>query len=215
MGHETLDGYMLASMFRTGMIAVSQHQHRINQLNVFPVADGDTGTNLLYTLKAMVDQAKKTHSFADALRNLSEAGMAQAMGNSGIIFASYISGMAESGKGSEAPSLAEFAQIAHQAVGYAYDAVDQPVEGTMISVIRDWAAFLLSEHHRFATFEDLLSAAFGEADLALGRTTIQLAVLKRHNVVDAGAKGFVSFLAGMNRGLERSLQPFGASENDL
>jgi DegV family protein with EDD domain len=83
----------------------------------------------------------------------------------------------------------------------------------MISVIKDWAAFLLSEHRRFATFEDLLSAAVGEAHLALRRTTFQLPVLKRHNVVDAGAEGFVRFLEGMNRGFESSLPPAEAAEN--
>lgn len=214
MGHETLDGNMLGSMFRTGMTAVSHHRQRINQLNVFPVADGDTGNNLLYTLKAMVDNAKSTPSFADALRSLSEAGMAQAMGNSGIIFASYVSGLSESGQGRDTPSLAEFAQIAHSAVGYAYDAVDEPVEGTMITVIKDWASFLLSENSRFSSFEELLSAAVGEARLALSRTTLQLPALKRHNVVDAGAEGFVRFLEGMNLGFENSLQSVTASWSD-
>ncbi len=214
MGHETLDGYVLGSMFRAGMTAVSHHRQRINRLNVFPVADGDTGTNLLYTLKAMVDNAKRTPSFAEALRSLSEAGMTQAMGNSGIILASYVSGLAESGQGRDAPSLAEFSRIAHRAVGYAYDAVDEPVEGTMISVIKDWAAFLLSEHSRFSSFEELLGEAVGEAHLALRRTTLQLPVLKRHNVVDAGAEGFVRFLEGMNLGFGSSLQSVAASGSD-
>jgi len=214
MGHETLDGYLLGSMFRTGMAAVGHHRQRINQLNVFPVADGDTGTNLLYTIKAMVDHAQRTPSFAGALQSFSEAGMTQAMGNSGIIFASYVSGLAESGQGRDTPSVAEFAQIAHRAVGYAYDALDEPVEGTMISVIKDWAAFLLSEHSRFSSFEALLGEAVGEARLALRRTTFQLPVLKRYNVVDAGAEGFVRFLEGMNLGFESSLQSVAASGSD-
>jgi hypothetical protein len=214
MGHETLDGYVLGSMFKTGMTAVSRHRQRINQLNVFPVADGDTGTNLVYTIKAMVDNAKRTPSFADALQSFSEAGMAQAMGNSGIIFASYVSGLAESGRGRDTSSLAEFAQIAHHAVSYAYDALDQPVEGTMISVIKAWAEFLLLEHRRFSSFEALLGEAVGEAHLALRQTTFQLPVLKRYNVVDAGAEGFVRFLEGMNSGFSSDSQSFSSAEAD-
>ncbi|MFO7697344.1 MAG: DegV family protein, partial [Anaerolineae bacterium] len=138
---------------------------------------------------------------------LSETGLMHARGNSGIIFASYVSGIAEAGAGYDAVNAEEFAQIAHRAVEHLYRAVEKPVEGTMISVIREWASALSRAAARHHSFRDLMAEGYAAAGVALQRTTEQLEVLRRNHVVDAGAEGFVRFLEGINRFISGEVAP--------
>lgn len=207
MKSRTLDGYAIRNWFRSGHREVDLHKKHINAINVFPVPDGDTGTNLSMTLKAMAERPVSTPSFGRMLEQISELGLANARGNSGIIFASYVNGIAEEGRLYETVTLSEFSALAHKAVDYVYRAIDNPVEGTMISVIKDWASYLLSRHHEFEFFEDLLQGAYVAAKVSLAQTPEKLAVLKRNNVVDSGAEGFVHFLKGVNRFFSQEALP--------
>lgn len=195
---KTINGTDLFNWFHFGAREVAENKSYLNSINVFPVADGDTGTNLKLTLDAMVDGPPKEESFASAAHRLSESGLASARGNSGILFASYVNGLAVNGSGYDNVGLAEFSGIASKAVDHMYEAVEEPVEGTMITVIRDWAQFLFHNHHRFESFQELLDAGYHAAAKALEETTAQLAVLKKYKVVDSGAAGFVGFLKGIN-----------------
>lgn len=194
----TIDGYTIRSWFQFGHREVDLNKKHINAINVFPVNDGDTGTNLSATLRAMAEKPASTQSFGEMIERISVSGLAHARGNSGIIFASYVNGMAEESKPYEWVNLSEFAAVAHHAVAYVYKAIEHPVEGTMISVIRDWASFLHEKHHEFEFFEDMLEEAYRAAMESLAGTTEKLAVLKQYNVVDSGAEGFVRFLKGIN-----------------
>ena len=198
MNSRTIDGHDIRNWFQFGFREVEQNKKQINAINVFPVADGDTGTNLTLTLKAMSDWPTATRSFGKMLEKISESGLAHARGNSGIIFASYINGLASEGKLYETIGVSEFSSAAHNAVEYIYKAVEKPVEGTMISVIRDWAYFLSTNNHKFQFFEDLLAEAYKVARASLGKTTETLEVLRKNHVVDAGGEGFVRFLKGIN-----------------
>lgn len=198
MNSRTIDGHDIRNWFQFGFREVEQNKKQINAINVFPVADGDTGTNLTLTLKAMSDWPTATQSFGTMLEKISESGLAHARGNSGIIFASYINGLALEGKPYETITVSEFSSVAHNAVEYIYQAVEKPVEGTMISVIRDWAYFLSTNNHKFQFFEDLLAEAYKVARASLSKTTETLEVLRRNHVVDAGGEGFVRFLKGIN-----------------
>jgi dihydroxyacetone kinase-like predicted kinase len=196
---QTISGNEIINWFHFGAQAVKRQKKYLNAINVFPVADGDTGTNMVATLQAMVDHAPRISSFSTMMHRIAEAGMAHARGNSGIIFASYVNGMALSGPSHDRVNISQFAEIVHKAVDYLYHVVENPLEGTMISVIRDWASFLFKNHRRYDSLPDIMAAASGEAMAAVQRTTNQLKVLSKNKVVDSGAAGFAHFLDGIIR----------------
>lgn len=198
MQQQRIDGIDLINWFHSGASEVDAYRSYLNKINVFPVADGDTGTNLFATMRAMVDQAARIRTFNDMARNLSDSGLANARGNSGIIFASYVNGLAVNGQEYESVNVKEFSTIVHQAVGHLYHAIEKPLEGTMISVIRDWASFLFDHQEAYHNFQELLGAAYHHASDSLRKTTSQMEVLRKYNVVDSGAAGFVRFLHGIN-----------------
>ena len=197
------NGFDLLDWFSSGAQEVAAHKKYLNDINVFPVADGDTGTNLATTLRAMVEKPARARSFADMLAGISKSGLESARGNSGIIFASFVNGIAQECQAAEVVDVREFSGIAHRAVKHLYDAVDHPVEGTLMSIIRDWANFLETNKDRFSGFRELFSHAYLSAMVSLERTREQLQVLKKHNVVDSGAAGFVRFLQGINLAFSR------------
>ena len=193
------DGLDVMNWFTSGAQEVASHMRYLNAINVFPVADGDTGTNLSSTLRAMVERPAKTRSFAKMLEGMSASALESARGNSGIIFASYINGIAIEARQYEAVGIKEFSDIAYGAVKHLYEAVEHPQEGTLMSVIRDWATFLSHTHEKYPGFQELFAAAYQSAAASLERTRMQLEVLRKRNVVDSGAAGFVRFLQGVNR----------------
>ena len=195
---ERANGVDLLNWFSAGAEAVATQRKYLNDINVFPVADGDTGTNLYTTLRAMVENPQRERSFADMLRGISKSGLESARGNSGIIFASFINGIAQECQPAESVDVAEFSGIAYRAVKHLYAAVEHPAEGTLMSVIRDWAQYLETNKGRFSNFRELFLSAYQSAMVSLEKTKEQLQVLRKHNVVDSGAAGFVRFLHGIN-----------------
>ncbi len=199
LAQRVIDGNDILKWFYLGAQEVQSNKKHLNSINLFPVADGDTGTNLSTTMKAMVENTQQEQAFHSVIRNMSESGLAHARGNSGILFASYIKGLAQESNVFDVVTIKDFSNIAHRAVKYLYQAIDNPVEGTMISVIKDWAAFLYHNHEQYDNFSELLKDAYQTAGVSLQRTATQLDILKKHNVVDSGAEGFVRFLNGINR----------------
>lgn len=196
---QAIGGIEILNWFHSGALAVKRRKKYLNAINVFPVADGDTGTNMVSTLQAMVEHSEPISSFSEMVHRIAEAGMAHARGNSGIIFASYVNGMAISGPSHDTVTIGQFAGIVHKAVDYLYHVIENPMEGTMISVIRDWATFLFQNHRRYDRLQDIMAAAFEEAMESVKRTPNHLAVLSRNKVVDSGAAGFAHFLQGITR----------------
>jgi len=147
----------------------------------------------------MVESSAPVQSFHHTLIAISQSALEGARGNSGIIFASYINGLALESRPYEAVSIAQFADIAVGAVKHLYTAVEDPKEGTLMSVIRDWARYLKRNRSRYGRFNELFEDAYRYALQLLKKTKEQMEVLRRHNVVDAGASGFVRFLEGINR----------------
>ncbi len=193
-----ISGIEILNWFHSGARAVKRQKKYLNAINVFPVADGDTGTNMVATLQAMVEHSPRVASFSTMIHRIAEAGTAYARGNSGIIFASYVNGMAINGVSHETVTISQFARIVHKAVDYLYHVVENPLEGTMISVMRDWAAFLFQNHHRYARLQDIMAASCEKAMESVRRTTDQLDILRKNKVVDSGAAGFAHFLQGIN-----------------
>ncbi|MBN2604256.1 MAG: DegV family EDD domain-containing protein [Bacilli bacterium] len=209
---EYLNGNDLFNMFKAGTVTVMKKRKLLNDLNVFPVPDGDTGNNLVYTMQTITNDAKTFPSFHETLDSISESALIGARGNSGIIFAQFVNGLRMASQGKSEVDVTDFSEMAQMSVVYVYRALEEPVEGTMITVIKDWANFLNEHKKIYTNVKDLLLSAFEEAKKSLERTTEILKVLKKNKVVDSGAMGFVLFLEGFNRYLNNEELDFGEQE---
>ena len=192
-----LDGKRFYYSFIAGAQKIFDHYQGINKINVFPVADGDTGTNLASTLRSIIDTAIPTDNIKVTAEALADAALVGARGNSGIIFAQFLYGFSNEIKNEKNLTVEEFAILVQKAVTYAYEAIANPVEGTMISVMRDWAESINTLKDKVKNFNLLIIQSHAKAMEALMDTPKKLEVLARNHVVDAGAKGFVVFLEGM------------------
>lgn len=191
-----LDSKKLYHAFLGGARAVIGAKDGLNAINVFPVADGDTGSNLASTMLSIVEESKIGKSAKETLYTISEAALFGARGNSGIIFAQYVNGMHSHLSDDKHVSLQGFAQSVSGGVDYAYLAIGNPVEGTMITVIRAWSEAIMQAREQSATFQEVLANALRHAKNTLENTPNMLQVLRDNGVVDAGAKGFLTFVEG-------------------
>ena len=190
-------GYDLYDAFFSGFTEVQKQRQMLNKINVFPVPDGDTGSNLLSTLASILDETEASHSFKETLSAMADAALNGARGNSGIIFAQYINGINHEIKSSEIVNMETLVEAIRRAVPYAYNAIMNPIEGTMITVIRDWSEAMYEFKNTVLTFEDFALHSLEVAKKSLANTPNLLDVLKKASVVDSGACGFVTFLEGI------------------
>jgi DegV family protein with EDD domain len=180
-----------------GAQRIFENQKLLNKINVFPVADADTGTNLASTMRSIANTAQPHPNLKITADALADAALMGARGNSGIIFAQFLYGFSNEIKEEQTLTVSAFAEYMKNAVRYAYEAIANPIEGTMISVIKDWAEYIYQFKDKFDDFLRLLLDGLKKAMESLKMTTENLPILAKHNVVDAGAKGFVIFLEGM------------------
>jgi dihydroxyacetone kinase-like predicted kinase len=194
---EKLDGKNLYYMFMAGARNIIDYQAEINRINVYPVADGDTGTNMASTIRTVIDQIRPDGSFKITADQIGVAALTGARGNSGIIFAQFLFGFAEEIRECTEITIKEFAESLDRSVKYLYESVANPVEGTILTVIREWVEFIHEQRHIIDDFARLITESYEVAMISLSETKDKLAELTKANVVDAGAKGFVVFLEGM------------------
>lgn len=192
-----LNGNRLYYAFIAGGNAVIQDRDYLNKINVFPVPDADTGTNLASTMRSIAERAVAHSSIKKTLQSIEDAAFEGARGNSGIIFAQFIHGISREIKAEMKISTQAFGESVRRAVHYAYKSIVSPVEGTMLTVIRDWAEAVYKQRTRTNDFVELLSHSLHVAKQSLKDTPKKLSVLAKAGVVDAGAKGFVDFLEGV------------------
>lgn len=193
--------YIDGKRFFRGLIAggkrVMQNQAYLNKINVFPVADADTGSNLALTMKAIMESSRSEQSLKQTLKSVADAALSGARGNSGIIFAQYLHGLSQELPEHTNLSIKHFAESAQKAVNHLYASLMNPVEGTMLTVIRDWAENLVQQSQHSTDFLHALSESLKVAHQSLKDTPNKLKVLAEAGVVDAGASGFVHFLEGI------------------
>ncbi len=182
--------------FISGANEVIKEKIELNRINVFPIADGDTGNNLAYTMNSIIDNAEILDSPKKTLGSIADAALMGARGNSGIIFAQFVNGLYMETEEKNYIELSDFADAVNKAGDYAYEAISNPVEGTMITVISDWADSLISLQESTKNFKSLLTDSLKVALKSLSETPEKLQVLKDAGVVDSGAKGFVHFIEG-------------------
>jgi DegV family protein with EDD domain len=192
-----MDGRNLYYTFMAGARKVIEHQIELNKINVFPVNDGDTGTNLASTIRSVIESIHPHRSYKITADRIAEATILNARGNSGIIFAQFFYGLSNETGDYKTVTMKQFADSIERSVRYIYNAVANPVEGTMLTVIREWADYIHESWNRFHDFNNLLSSSLEILKKSLLETKTKLQVLAKNNVVDAGAKGFVLFVEGI------------------
>ncbi|HHY36750.1 MAG TPA: DAK2 domain-containing protein [Firmicutes bacterium] len=198
-----LEGPHLRQMLLAGAALLQEKKEEINSLNVFPVPDGDTGTNMSLTMTAAVREVEKAKgelgSIAGALANGSLMG---ARGNSGVILSQLFRGFAAGLEGKVKASPLDFALALQEGVKTAYRGVMKPVEGTILTVAKEGAQAALAAARRGGDILAVLESTIRQAELTLERTPEILPVLKEAGVVDAGGKGLICILQGALLGLK-------------
>ncbi len=197
MKQNYLTGKDFFDIFRHGAMEVINNKDHLNKINVFPVADGDTGNNLAMTLNSVIDYTQVVDSFHETSKSMAEASIYGARGNSGVIFAQYISGIAAASEGKDRISLKDFIEVIRKASEGIYEALVHPVEGTMLTVMKQWSLYLIEHKDKYQYIDEIFINSIEEAKSLLLKTPEQLEILKKHNVVDSGAKGFVYYLEGI------------------
>ncbi len=193
---DMIDGEKLYDYFISGAKKLIHNEVLLNKINVFPIPDGDTGSNLSFTMKSIISQSKRHKLVYKTIDSISNIAVENAYGNSGMIFAEYFRGLAIETNDREILTIEEFVKICANAVKYAYSAVSNPKEGTILTVMREWTKELELNAGK-VDFEKLISKSIDRARTAVDNTKDQLKELRRNNVVDAGAKGFLFFLEGI------------------
>jgi len=194
---QAINGKFLYYGFIAGSRQVLRNQAELNNINVFPVRDKDTGTNLASTIRAVIDNIKPDKSYKKTIGNIAEAALIGARGNSGVIFAQFLYGLSNETKNKHVITLQEFADSVKNSIPYIYGAIANPIEGTMLTVIRDWSNFLSSKKETFHDFKKVIIESKVILDKSLAETTQKLKALNKYGFVDAGAKGFVVFIKGV------------------
>ena len=195
---ESLDGLRLNRAFKAGILRLVSRQEHLNKINVFPVPDGDTGTNLAITMGAVLGILQRTpdaHA-GNTLNRIADAAIDGARGNSGAILAQYLLGLGDKLGHLARLSPADLAAGAVGGAAYARESLSEPREGTILSVLTDFARAAHAAAKDATAFDPVLERAVTEARASLARTTEQLEALRRANVVDAGAQGFVELASG-------------------
>ncbi|MDX1594488.1 MAG: DegV family protein [Gammaproteobacteria bacterium] len=196
-----LDGRRFARVVVGGADWVRHTRDQINRINVFPVADGDTGTNMALSLSATAAALRDLdeRDLGPAVRTAAEASILGAKGNSGLIMAHWFLGLSRALGERARVGLREFADSLHGATDAVYAALDTPVEGTVVTVMRAVSEHAAARADDVADLAELVHALVEVGREALERTPQQLAVLRDAHVVDAGALGYVNFLEGARR----------------
>jgi DegV family protein with EDD domain len=191
-----LDGPRLRRALVAGCEYVQLRRVELNRINVFPVPDGDTGTNLALTASAIADTLRsfRERSVAVVARTAADAAILGARGNCGMILSHFLLGLATALEQRARVQAADFAQALQAAVEHVYRSLERPVEGTIITVMRATAEHARAS--RSTDFGDLLELLLQKAQETLERTPDLLPALRKAGVVDAGAKGFVHLLEG-------------------
>ncbi|MBB6481432.1 DegV family protein [Spirochaeta isovalerica] len=197
MSDDVMNGYQIYHGFLAGVMSINKERQHLNRINVFPVADGDTGNNMVRTVKMIANRLESSRSATAVLSRIASLSLDSARGNSGMIFSQYLNGLAIHTEGKDSLSMDDFALAAKESVDMAYRAMDKPVEGTILTVLKAWSESLYQHSVQNHPPGEIFRRAFDKAAQVLEKTRDQLQVLKENNVIDAGALGFVSFLKGV------------------
>lgn len=213
--HDTINGAMFKEMLLFGTVSIAQAQQAINDLNVFPVPDGDTGTNMSLTIQTAAQELKKIEpATVDQAASVTASALLRgARGNSGVILSLLFRGISKELKGCKEADGAAFAAALQEGVAAAYNAVMKPAEGTILTVSRLAAERAVNAAEEHNSVEYVIEQAIAQGEITLAQTTDMNPVLKKAGVVDAGGKGFLLILGGMLSALRGEERPELTEEN--
>jgi hypothetical protein len=205
----SLDGKLFKKLIINGSIKLKINMNRIDDLNVFPVPDGDTGSNMSATMMAGANALRETEEveIGKMAKVLSRGMLMGARGNSGVILSQLFSGISKGLEGLVEADMEQFANALRQGVEQAYASVIHPVEGTILTVSREAADRVVSAEKDLKDFEELFDIYLKELRASLERTPDLLPVLKEVGVVDSGGAGFIEVVEGMQNALLGNMYP--------
>jgi len=192
-----LDGILFARMISSGAANLKTHAQEINDLNVFPIPDGDTGDNMLLTMMGGVHKDLDCEVLCEVAERVSSGMLMSARGNSGVILSQFFEGIKNGFTGLQTADTKEIGEAFRQGVRQAYSSVMTPTEGTILTVVREATEYACEQNAE--TPEAFLNAFIKEAKASLARTPDLLPVLKKAGVVDSGAAGLIYIIDGMMR----------------
>ena len=197
-----IDGLRFYRAIVVGINNLISRQDYLNQINVFPVPDGDTGTNMAFTVSEILDGTSGTVStnISEMTQNVADLALDGARGNSGAILAQFFVGFSEGLGDKKKMSVKDFSDAFQKASENAWDALSNPKEGTILTIFKDLSKFLIqyTSKHENDDFLPLMRELLKKAEESLEQTPNQMKLLKKAGVVDAGAQGFVDLLKGIN-----------------
>ena len=198
---KTITGKIFSEMVLNGYRDLKNHYETVNDLNVFPVPDGDTGTNIAATLTGGVNAMKDANfdSIGDVAEKLAGGMLLGARGNSGVIISQFFQGISEALSNLKTANVTQFASALRSGTSKAYEAVVHPVEGTVLTVARESTVYIMDNLSHVEDFETLFEDLLREMRLSLERTPDLLPVLKEAGVIDSGGAGLVYIMEGMGK----------------
>lgn len=197
MNLKKIDGSHFEGMIKNGYANICNHSEELNRLNVFPVADGDTGTNMRLTLGNGIKESISTRQSGAFLKRVSDGMLLGARGNSGVILSQLFKGMFLELSHCGSVNVGELRNSLIRAYVTAYSAVPRPVEGTVLTVAREGIEHIRNQINRSTTIDNLLSLYLLEMKKSLAKTPEILPELKEAGVVDSGALGYIYIIEGM------------------
>ena len=202
--HKTINSTEFRKMILVGAKQLDLNRAKVDALNVFPVPDGDTGTNMSLTMQSAVKELSlcQTNGFAEICNSVSKGALKGARGNSGVITSQILKGICNVlGKVEKEVDTKTFAKAMEQGTKVAYGAVSVPKEGTILTVIRMMSEYAMKVASKYKNFEDFFKHVLAEGDKALALTPELLPVLKKAGVVDSGGMGLLTIFKGFNAAL--------------
>ena len=198
-----VDAEMFRAMLRSGALDLQRHSEEVNRLNVFPVPDGDTGVNMLATLRGGVDavNASSSNSLGEVCKAMSHGMLLSARGNSGVILSQFFAGLSDGLSAYDQCNVTQFAQAFEKGVKRAYEVVVKPVEGTILTVLRVGCEEAMKIIDSTTSFEDYFATLIGFMRETLRQTPDLLPVLKEAGVIDSGGAGLIYIIEGMGQAL--------------
>ena len=200
-----IDGNLLAKSFTDAVNYLVMNKDEVNALNVFPVPDGDTGTNMSLTAKSSLKQINNLEdksSISEVSKAIARGSLMGARGNSGVILSQYLRGFSEGLDGIEEASVAELANAFKIASETTYKAVMKPTEGTILTVGREMSEFASRNSRKYDDIVSFMEDFVEAGEISLSKTPEKLQVLKEAGVVDAGGKGLLVLITGILRSLK-------------
>lgn len=205
MDSQTVDGTLFAKMLSGGLYLLSAHERELNSLNVFPVSDGDTGSNMIKTVRGGTAEIERNISYGKICTVSSlfaKGALLGARGNSGVILSQIFAGISKGLAGIDKANASDLAKAYSKGIETSYAAVTHPVEGTILTVFRESVEYAIDKIDSHSSIEDFYSLHIKKAEQSLAETPNLLKVLKDSDVVDSGAAGYLYFAKGMQDILE-------------